>query len=417
MRDLDVMSAIKGPHIVRRFAPLVMQWGVTAYSAAVSLGLSVLFARSMGSTAFGHYTYIYVLASFLVLAQDAGFNTLLMRERSAPSATLSAHWNQLPTVALIHLCFTTLLFMVVAALLWDWLDAPSLLAAIFCFAAITLSQWQSSWFKGAGFFARDAVFMFCGRSASALFVLVSVMTFGASPRSIFLAWGAGLLLTLLCHHRYFPSFSRIDYKLPGWAYCSSISFFAVGLASTLYHQIDIVILRNLLGEVPAIGHYAVATRIHDGLLSLATPVMLMLFRRMRVLALQPGVNNRFSRGSVGGALVVGLVLALMGWIFGPWMVGLLFGHSYAEGAQTIIRLLFIALIFALPNYVLEQTAIATHHERLFAVSLMLAVCINVALNLYLVPLIGVVGAAWATIITEITLSVALIWGLRGKLFN
>jgi O-antigen/teichoic acid export membrane protein len=89
-----------------------MQWTVTVYSAAVSLGLSVLFARSMGSSAFGHYTYIYVLASFLVLMQDAGFNTLLMRERTAPSAVLQSRYVELPSTALLHLIMTTLFFMI-----------------------------------------------------------------------------------------------------------------------------------------------------------------------------------------------------------------------------------------------------------------------------------------------------------------
>lgn len=411
------MDVVQRAIFVKRFAPLAMQWTVTVYSAAVSLGLSVLFARSMGSSAFGHYTYIYVLASFLVLMQDAGFNTLLMRERTAPSAVLQSRYVELPSTALLHLIMTTLFFMIMTVLLSRWLDAPSLVAGIFCFATITLTQWQSSWFKGAGHFERDAIFVFCGRSVSALLVLVAVLSTGATPASIFLAWGAGLLLTLAAHHRYFPLIVKARWKLPLWAYRSSISFFAVGLASSLYHQIDIVILRNILGEVSAIGHYAVATRIHDGLLSLATPVVLMLFRHMRVLARKPGESGRFSRRAVLSALVIGSFLALIGWTVGPWLVGVLFGSPYADGTQTIIGLLFTALIFALPNYVLEQNAIATQHERWFAASLFLAVCINVLLNVYLIPIKGVEGAAWATILTEISLFVVLLWGLRRELLS
>jgi len=411
------MDVVQRAIFVKRVAPLAMQWGVTVYSAAVSLGLSVLFARSMGSSAFGHYTYIYVLAGFLVLVQDAGFNTLLMRERTAPSAVLQSRYAELPSTALLHLLVTTVFFMVVTALLSRWLDGPPLAAGIFCFATITLTQWQSSWFKGAGQFERDAVFLFCGRTASALFVLVSVLSVGATPFWIFLAWGAGLLLTLACHYKHFPVLIKVQWKVPMWAYRSSVSFFAVGLASSLYHQLDIVILRNMLGEVPAIGHYAVATRIHDGLLSLATPVVLMLFRRMRALAMSPGANGSFSRNAALSALGVGVFLAVIGWTLGPWLVGALFGKSYAEGTQTIIGLLFSALVFALPNYVLQQSAIATQHERWFAASLFLAVGINVLLNVYLIPLKGVEGAAWATILTEIFLSITLCWGLRGELFR
>jgi O-antigen/teichoic acid export membrane protein len=394
-----------------------MQWGVTAYSAAVSLGLSVLFARSMGSSAFGHYTYIYVLASFIVLVQDAGFNTLLMRERTAPSATLVAHYDELPSIALWHLMLTTALFIVLAALVYRWFDVASLIAGIFCFATITLTQWQSSWLKGAGHFERDAIFLFCGRSVSALLVLISVMCVGATPVSVFSAWGLGLLLALGCFSKNFPPLVKVQFKLPLWAYRSSLSFFAVGLASTIYHQIDIVILRNILGEVPGIGHYAVAARIQDGLLLLAMPVALMLFRRMRALALSPQGDGGFSLTAALGAFAIGLVLAAAGWLLGPWVISILFGSSYAEGTQTVVGLLFTALIFALPNYVLEQSAIATQHERWFAGCLFFAVVVNVLLNLYLIPLKGVEGAAWSTLFTEMSLTVALGWGLRKQLFK
>ncbi|MCF7545715.1 oligosaccharide flippase family protein, partial [Pseudomonas petrae] len=380
---------------LKQVAPLAMQWGVTAYSAAVSLGLSVLFARSMGSSSFGHYTYIYVLVTVLVLMQDAGFNVLLMRERASPSAALSTRYSELPSTALTHLLVTTSVFMLLAGALHLWVDGPALMAGIFCFAMITLTQWQSSWFKGAGNFERDAQFIFYGRTVSALLVLGAVLIAGAAPVSIFLAWGLGLALTLACHFKHFPSLRRIEWKVPVWAYRSSVSFFAVGLATTLYHHIDIVILRHLLGEVPAIGQYAVATRIQDGLMALATPVALMLFRRMRVLAVGGDEGSRFSRNSVVGAAFVGLLLAVGGWIFGPWVVGVLFGSAYSEGAHTIIRLLFTGLIFALPNYVMEQHAIATQQERWFAKSLIIAVTVNVALNFALIPVIGVEGAALA----------------------
>ncbi len=402
---------------VKQVAPLAMQWGVTAYSAAVSLGLSVLFARSMGSSSFGHYTYIYVLVTVLVLMQDAGFNVLLMRERASPSAVLSTRYSQLPSTALMHLLVTTSVFMLLAGALHLWVDGPALMAGIFCFAMITLTQWQSSWFKGAGNFERDAQFLFYGRTVSALFVLGSVLIAGAAPMSIFLAWGLGLGLTLACHFKHFPRLRLIEWKVPVWAYRSSVCFFAVGLASTLYHHIDIVILRYLLGEVPAIGQYAVATRIQDGLMALATPVALMLFRRMRILAVDGDEGSRFSRNSVVGAAFVGLLLAVGGWVLGPWVVGILFGSAYSDGAHTIIRLLFTGLIFALPNYVMEQHAIATQQERWFAKSLIIAVAVNVALNFVLIPVIGVEGAALATVLTEVCLCAALCLKLRRALFG
>lgn len=82
--------------LLRKGSPLIVQWMSTIYGAVMSLGISVLLARSMGPDAFGAYTYIYVLAMFLALIQDAGLKTLFLRERASPTAALKALNQTLP---------------------------------------------------------------------------------------------------------------------------------------------------------------------------------------------------------------------------------------------------------------------------------------------------------------------------------
>jgi len=401
----------------KRMVPLLMQWGATLYSVAVSLGLSVLFARSMGPSAFGNYTYVYVLASFLVLVQDGGFKTLLMRERVARSAVLLSRYDQLPSVALQHLLGSTIIFVLAAVLLSPWMGGFALAAGVFCFSAITLTQWLSALLRGAGEFQRDAVFLFAGRSLSAFLVVLAVFFCGATPVAIFLAWGVGLLLVLAGFHKDFPSIIKVPFRLPVWAYRSSVSFFVVGLASALYHQLDIVLLRHFLGNEPAVGHYAVAARMFDGVLLLAWPIALIAFRRMRTTASTDGSDLRFNFMALIVAFAAGLLLCAGSWLVGAWGVGLLFGSAYGIGAQGVIGWLFTALLFALPNVVLEQFAIATQHEKWFAACQVFAVCVSLTGNVLLVPAYGAQGAAWATIITEALLLVALIYGLWGELMR
>lgn len=411
------MHLVERATLIQRIMPLAMQWGATLYSVCVSLGLSVLFARTMGPSAFGSYTYIYVLASFLALSQDGGFNTLLIRERVAKSSLLLTRNDDLPTIALTHLLGSTIILIAFAVMLAPWLGSLSLACAIFCFCVITLTQWLSSWLRGAGEFGLDAFFLFCGRNLSALMVLSAVLIFGATPVSIFVGWGIGLLLVLVGFHKHFPTFAKVSFKPPFWAYRSSVSFFAIGAASALYHQMDIVVLRHFLNDNPDVGHYAVASRMFDGILLLAFPVALMVFRRMRTQAMMSSLNVSFSFSALRMAFVIGGALAVMGWLLGPWGIGLLFGSDYAQGACGVIGWLFTALIFALPNVVLEQLAIATHRERWFAGCLAFAVLVSLGCNAWLVPGLGAQGAALATILTECLLFVSLSWGLRHELMQ
>lgn len=410
LQGTETLSNFSVFSLLRKGSPLIVQWMSTIYGAAMSLGISVLLARSMGPDAFGAYTYIYVLAMFLALIQDAGLKTLFLRERASPTAALQALNQTLPRQALLHLVISSLVLMLLACLASRWVEGVALAAAVFCFGAITLVTWLSSWLKGAGEFSKDAFFQVCARSLSALMILSSIAIFGLTPVAIFSAWGLGLLLTFVWFRRDLPVLIKAPLVLPVWAYRSAFVFLLLDLLTTIYHRVDIVILHSVLGYVPQVGSYAVACRLIDGVMLLATPVALVMFRRMRHLAETPGGSVDFSRKAILMAFAIGALLAGGGWMSGGWGVGLLFGSAYVDETQPIMGWLSISLFFALPNYVLTQCAVATHRERFFLVSAAFSLLVNVCLNAWLVPLYGALGAAWATVSSEAILTLCLLLG-------
>ncbi|MDU8543574.1 polysaccharide biosynthesis C-terminal domain-containing protein [Pseudomonas syringae group sp. J248-6] len=410
LQGTEITSGFSLFSLLRKSSPLIAQWMSTIYGAAMSLGISIFLARSMGPDAFGAYTYIYVLAMFLALIQDAGLKTLLLRERTSPTAALETLNQVLPSQALLHLVISSAVLMLGAYLASRWLDGTSLAAAVFCFGAMTLVMWLSSWLKGAGDFARDAFFQVCARSLSALMILSSIAIFGLTPVVIFSAWGVGLLLTFVWFGRDLPALPRIRLALPVWAYRSAFVFLLMNLLTTIYHRVDIVILHSVLGYVREVGYYAVACRLIDGVMLLATPIALVMFRRMRRLAATPEGNVGFSRNAVFVALAIGIALAGIGWTSGEWGVGLMFGSAYADETRPVMGWLSISLIFELPNLVLVQCAIATHRERFFMISAGFSLLVNICFNAWLIPAHGALGAAWATVASEALLTLWLLLG-------
>ncbi|WP_440812203.1 oligosaccharide flippase family protein [Pseudomonas syringae] len=406
----EIPSGFSVFSLLRKGSPLILQWMSTIYGAAVSLGISIFLARSMGPDSFGTYTYLYVLAMFLALIQDAGFKTLLLRERTSPTASLETLNQALPSQAILHLVFSTLVLMLISYLASYWLDGVSLAAAVFCFAAMTLVMWFSSWLKGAGELGKDAFFQVCARSASALMILSSIAVFGVMPIPIFLAWGIGLLLTFVWFRRDFPVLSTTRMALPVWAYRSAFIFLLMNLLTTIYHRVDIVILHSVLGYAQEVGYYAVACRLIDGVMLLATPIALVIFRRMRRLDATPDGSLSFSRNVVLIAFAIGLLLAGVGWTSGQWGVGMMFGSAYADETRPIMGWLSISLIFELPNLVLVQCAIATHRERFFMISAAFSLLVNLCFNAWLIPVHGALGAAWATVASEALLTIWLLLG-------
>lgn len=378
------------------------QWGASIICALVSLGLSVLLARFMGTTLFGEYAFWLGIGTAMGVVMDAGFRTLLLRERAATPGQPSRHEQLLPLM-LGHLLIAGL---ALALLSWtvsnDWNGASVAL----CFVAITLAQWYSAWLKGAGEFRREAHWQLLGRFLSALLIIATLLLNGPAPAALFTAWASGLLLAWLLVGLRAPPYPALPNTV---LYAKSLSFAAVDLATLVYHRADVILL-FALSDAAQVGRYAAAYRLYDGVLLLAAPLALLLFRRMRLVPQQQPENRVMVYALAAGALLAG-----GGWLFGVPLTAYLFGTAFTQ--SNLIGWLFCALIFALPNGVLSQWAIARHQERYYALGAACAAVFNVALNLALIPRHGALGAAWATIATEALLTALLFarwWRLRSR---
>lgn len=387
---------------------LSAQWLSVVFVAAVSLALSVWLARCMEPSGFGRYAYLLNLATLLALVQDAGLRTLVMRERVAPSPSLARFSAVLPGMARGHLLLATAA-MACGSLLLSVAGAdPALAWAVLCFAAVTLAQLVAVQLKAAGQWFREALWQAAGRVLSALAIAAAVWLLGASPSVVFGAWAGALLLAY--------ALSRGDWHdrpcWPRWpVYRAAAGFLWIDLATSLYRRSDIVLLHWWVSPED-VGQYAVAARLFDGILLLASPLALFFFRRLRLARPDAAAARRLYARTLLAAVALGAGLAATGMLLGPWLVGLLYGDAYRAEGGALVGWLFLAFVIVLPNYVLTQAAIAMDRERCYAVGATLAAVTNLVLNFLIVPDHGVRGAAAVVIATEAVLGGVLYFGLR-----
>lgn len=400
---------------MRRLLPaLAWQWAATLYCAAVSFGLSALLGRLLGAAGFGAYATLYTAASLLALLLDGGFRTLLLRERTAVSADAPA-LERLPGIALGHLVLVGGALLALSPLLGRVLQLDGLPAALLCFGMLTWTQWGSAWLRGAGEFARDARWQAGSRTLGALFILFGVWLLGASSTGVFLCWSAGLLAASLLLRTGLARPPARDRSL--LAHRLAASFLVIDLFSTLYQRIDILLLHAWSADAAAVGRYAAAYRLLDGVFLLAAPVALLLFRRLRLARGEAAATRRFAWRALGAAAGLGAALGGGALLAGPWVLGWVFGAAFAGADGGVIRWLFAGLAIALPNSVLTQMALACQRERWFAAGAACALLVNLACNALWIPAHGALGAAWATLATEAALGLVLLCGLRGLLLR
>jgi O-antigen/teichoic acid export membrane protein len=105
-----------------------------------------------------------------------------------------------------------------------------------------------------------------------------------------------------------------------------------------------------------------------------------------------------------------LSVAVMLWISAGWLVPLLYGEQYSA-AVSVFRILLLSLPLMSLNYALTHQLVGWNSQLAFALISAAALVFNVVLNARLIPSMSIEGAAWATLATEVLLTVGCILAL------
>jgi len=196
-----------------------------------------------------------------------------------------------------------------------------------------------------------------------------------------------------------PAAGRMDQagesNAPGfWAFTAPRAL--AGVAQIILQRLDIVLVAVISGPAQA-AVYAAATRFlvagqlaNAALIQAAQPQLSHLF----------GIGDRAAAGAVYQATTAWLIvltwpLYLLSALFGPQLLAV-FGPSYQDGA-TVVVILALAMLLATACGQVDLVLITAGRSRWSLCNGLLAVLVNVAVDVALIPRAGITGAAigWA----------------------
>lgn len=105
-------------------------------------------------------------------------------------------------------------------------------------------------------------------------------------------------------------------------------------------------------------------------------------------------------------LVVGGVAAGIGFVYAEPIVTLVFGAEYLNSAPAL-RLLVLSMLMTFGTMISIAMFDAVGLQHKTVGSFFIALILNVSLNALLIPRLGIMGAAWSTLLTEAYLAVVL----------
>lgn len=172
-----------------------------------------------------------------------------------------------------------------------------------------------------------------------------------------------------------------------------------GLTITVYMKIDQIMLGQLADD-REVGIFSAALRISE--IWYFLPMIVVTSVYPSLLRSYQADGNLFDRDMLRllrGLVVMALIIALPIWLLADQIIAVLYGESF-QGAAPVLAIHIWTSVFVFLGVAGGRWYIVKGLERLTFVRTLLAACINVALNMKLIPLWGAVGAAVASLAAQ-----------------
>lgn len=387
-----------------RFLNMLAGYGsANAAAQFMKMLFMLIMARYFGLEDYSDYVAAYSLASFTAIFFNLGLDTWLLREGSLRENWKLSAQKVLSLKASIGIIWAGLLIGL----------APTLRPDLFGFGLLALCV-ADVWFDSLLItmlavlnIKRDikaysvSILLLRGLKLIVLLVMIavgsrSVMLIAGLRAAIAGGLAVAVFLMLRLDFRFASRQESLRMLRDSRAYTYS-EFFSV-----IYMQADINLLTLLQGKVMA-GVYSPALSVINALFIIPSSVYTFSIPTLsRTYHEAPQRLSAAACKLLAGITLMGIVLFAGVGLLGDDLVRLLLGAEYETTGQLITMLSPVLLLKCL-EFGLASVIVALNKQKDRIFPQMIAAAMNVGLNLWLIPLYGVFGAARVYVISEVVL--------------
>jgi len=367
-------------------------------------------ARMLGEAPFGTFQFAATATTLLALCTEMGLGVWSTRALArAPERAAIIVGTSLRVRALAAGPYVVLTGAAALAVGPGPLRAAMILLGVAALADAVVDQLSAA-LRGYDRFGDEA------RLTAGRAVLVAAAGIAAVVRGRSVGWLAGgVALASLVAAGYGLALVRRRFRLPtalgGEGFDPALARTAVrqglpiwlaGMLALLYFRGDTLLVRVFAGDA-ALGAYSAAYKIFEGSMLVPAILLAVAFPPLARAHADRDRQRRWERSLAAVLLTLGLAVGSACHLGAGAIIAVAFGPRFAAGVPSLLVLSWgLPLLYL--NYGLNMFLIARDLGRRNLTFAALMLVINVALNLYLIPRRGGIGAAWATVLTEAALT-------------
>ena len=171
---------------------------------------------------------------------------------------------------------------------------------------------------------------------------------------------------------------------------------------TIYTNFDVSMIGFIRSE-HEVGLYNAALNFKIIIISVSTAVTAVLIPRITFNFQRKNLQelNRLIINSLRVSMILALPLAVFVFIFPEDILRFVCGNDFLSASVTLRVLMACVVPLILTNLFGNQLLISLGREKIYSQSVFVGLCVNIVLNLFLIPVLGAAGAAFATLMTEL----------------
>jgi O-antigen/teichoic acid export membrane protein len=169
------------------------------------------------------------------------------------------------------------------------------------------------------------------------------------------------------------------------------------LAIVAYMRIDQIMIKHML-DAQSLGLYSSVTRIYEGWIIMFTVVSVSLLPVISKLKSKSVEIYRIKLTHLFSLLIwISIAGALFSTIFRYEIISIIFGPDFLAASRVFSIVMWSAPFAAIGSLTVRYLTIE-NMERKIAIRTFIALAVNIGLNIILIPLYGIEGAAISTLI-------------------
>lgn len=380
-------------------------WMLAEYALRVFSGLfvTIYVARYLGPSDFGTLSYALVMVAILFSIARFGMDSVVVRELTlSPDQSSSILGTSFSIMMIVSITG----YLILSGFLYLFEER---LEAIIYTLLISVGVFFQTFFVITYWFQSKLKSKYPSIVKSITIIVSSIIKLYLVYIEAELYWFVvaymldfvllGIFLFIM--HRYLgeaPFIGHFQRSMVKPLLRSSFPMAVSAIAFSLYAKIDQIMIQNFLGD-HALGLYSAAVKLYEGW-TMFPYILIISLLPLLVKTKENDLENYETKFAILVSFIFwSSVLVFAGTFFlGDWLIHITFGQEYIESV-TVLIILMLSAVFTLLGTLTARYLNVEKMEGKITKITFIALLVNIALNYYLIPLYGIEGGAYATLIS------------------